>query len=223
MVPRRCDEPRIRGSSPQTCESLSSAPRATNSSLRWTIETNRPLLLDEISLELQPQPTVYFEAKSSGTFVMRYGSKNATTPKYDLEAERDNLAAKRTSRAEFFGPVQEMNTPALASSSSVSSQARAHGSQVDAQQFSYSRAIVAAHGGMLSVRLDPAVLAHSHGLDDLRILDASSRQVPYIIEHEAEPLAVELSAPPMADKDRPRELGSRYSAYRLRLPLAGLP
>ena len=183
---------------------------------------NPPLTVDDIAVELHAQPALYFEADKPGTFTMRYGSK-AAAPSYDLEAERAAIGTKAASIAKFMGAAEPLVASVPRPSSPVSSQALQHGSALDPKQFAYRRPILATNSGMLSLRLDATVLAHSGGLQDLRILDSNARQVPYIIEHESEPLLVELAARLLADKERPKSFSSRISAYSVRLPLGNLP
>jgi hypothetical protein len=91
---------------------------------------------------------------------------------------------------------------------------------VDATGFAYARGIAPGVGGLVSVRLDAAVLAHSRELADVRIADAQGRQVPYIVEREAEPLLIPLSPERVA---APPGVPARRSCLRVRLPYATLP
>ncbi|HEX6087037.1 MAG TPA: hypothetical protein VF266_21080, partial [Thermoanaerobaculia bacterium] len=89
------------------------------------------------------------------------------------------------------------------------------GSVIEREQFRVSRKVPDATG--LSVLLlDAHVLAHSNELRDLRLADAQGRQVPYLVEHRAEPLALQLALSARAAS------GSK-STYRIELPYANLP
>lgn len=184
---------------------------------------NPPLVVDQVTVELAAQPTLYFEAKSVGRFVMRYGRKTAEAPRYDLEVERERIALRQPALAAWAGPAAPLPLTAPTPSASTAGKDWSHGRVLDRGQFQYSRAIVGGTDGMVSVRLDAAVLAHSRDLGDLRILDAASRQVPYLMEHESEPLILDLTAQPTTTETRPTALDVRYSAYRVPLPYPGLP
>jgi hypothetical protein len=66
------------------------------------------------------------------------------------------------------------------------------------------------------------VLAHSHGLVDLRIAAADERQIPYLTESLGEPLAINLAELVMVADDSTPAPGHE-SRYRLTLPHADLP
>ena len=73
-----------------------------------------------------------------------------------------------------------------------------------------------------------AVLAHSAGASrsfaDVRVIDASDRQVPYLVERQSEPLSLDLElkplalVPPWLDSRR-----SKPSVYRVAWPFEHLP
>ncbi|MEA2601364.1 MAG: hypothetical protein QOF89_2356 [Acidobacteriota bacterium] len=87
-------------------------------------------------------------------------------------------------------------------------------------RFRYRREIPAAPPGLTVLGLDAAVLSHSRGLADLRIVDAQGRQVPYLLERRDEPLSLPLPAPTrQAKKGDPPSL----SRYRIALPYPSLP
>jgi hypothetical protein len=70
--------------------------------------------------------------------------------------------------------------------------------------------------GLTVLMLDAHVLAHSNALNDVRLADAEGRQVPYLVEHRAEPLTVKLALPA-------RGASGSKSVYRIELPYANLP
>jgi hypothetical protein len=70
-----------------------------------------------------------------------------------------------------------------------------------------------------ALQLDPAVLAGSRSLSDLRIVDGHSVQVPYIQESLGEPTILDLAEPVPV----PEQAGERQSAYRLTMPYGTLP
>ena len=77
--------------------------------------------------------------------------------------------------------------------------------------------------------LDAAVLAHSRGagrqFEDVRVVDDSGRQIPYLVEHLAEPLSLDLELTSFAGKAaelRSTE-GRHRSTYLAALPYPQLP
>jgi hypothetical protein len=91
------------------------------------------------------------------------------------------------------------------------------GPPIDRDSFRHSRSLQNSSRGLVVLPLDTDVLAHSHELADIRVVDAASRQVPYVVEHLDKPLKVNLAAPHRDET----ELG--LSRYRLRLPYETLP
>lgn len=97
------------------------------------------------------------------------------------------------------------------------------GPTVDPGEFAYVRTLPSGPPELVAVRLDAAVLAHSAfstagSFADLRIVDGSNRQLPYLLERLDEPLRVSLSLlPPRTSESHGR------SVYELKLPDAGLP
>ena len=98
------------------------------------------------------------------------------------------------------------------------------GARLDTSPFEYAREIAAGDAAFVSVRLDAAVLAHSAGPDgrfaDLRIVDGSNRQIPWLIEPGAEPFPIAVTfeqastrAPELRDTPERRQ-----SVYRIALP-----
>lgn len=83
-------------------------------------------------------------------------------------------------------------------------------------QFRVSRKLPAAPAGLTVLLLDAHVLARSNELADVRIADAEGRQVPYLVEERAEPLAVRLGVPE-------RVAEGRSSRYRLEMPYDAWP
>jgi hypothetical protein len=103
------------------------------------------------------------------------------------------------------------------------------GAPLDPALFAFQRAIPDGRPGAVALVVDPLILAHSRGpierFADVRILDDSHRQVPYVIEHRDDPLIVPLTAEradPPANSPR-FDKRSNWSSYRLRLPCANLP
>ena len=108
----------------------------------------------------------------------------------------------------------------------VAAQARA-GAPLDVHAFDYERSIPAGDSGLVAVRLDAAVLAHS-SRSDLRVATGDGRQIPYLLDRLEAPLVVRLAAPQriggtsVVERMGGTRAGAR-SRYRIRLPYAGLP
>jgi hypothetical protein len=102
------------------------------------------------------------------------------------------------------------------------------GAPVDRALFAYSRELSPSPGGLVVVPLDAHVLAHSRGrgrLADLRVVGDDSRQVPYVLEEDVEPLTVDVALEPRTDAPVLPGAGApagHRSAYTVRLPYAGL-
>jgi hypothetical protein len=170
-------------------------------------------------------PWIYLESNGD-SIVARYGNASLKPPTYDLEAVRQTLAIGMTpdatwgearARAEVENAV--MVVPALPTA----------GSTLDPGEFRYIRPIPSGNAGLITVPLDAPVLAHSRrtNFEDVRVLDASSRQVPYLVERASEPLSLDLTIEKVATI--PASIQSLVpsdrllSVYRVRLPHEGLP
>lgn len=89
------------------------------------------------------------------------------------------------------------------------------GAPIDREQYRFSRRIPDAPRGPAVLRLDVHALARSNQRD-LRIADASGRQVPYLLETSAESLMLKLAVPE-------RRSEGTSSVYRFDLPYSNLP
>jgi hypothetical protein len=187
---------------------------------------NPPLEIRSISAVFAEQPWIYFE--SDGTaLTARYGSPALISPRYDLEVMRDSLrngimavadaawgeARTRTAEEQASGPP-----PALPTA----------GASLDPALFGYLRNLPPGEAGLMALPLDAAVLAHSAGTPaafrDVRLIDASNRQVPYLVEHASEPLTLDLSFTRLLQP--PPALGSALSkptVYKVVFPFENLP
>ena len=93
------------------------------------------------------------------------------------------------------------------------------GSSIDPKPFRYSRKIPESPAGLTALLLDAAVLAHSRpDLADLRIVDNSNRQIPYLLERRQDVLALNLMFLP--EKAAP---SATQSHYQIALPFENLP
>jgi hypothetical protein len=90
------------------------------------------------------------------------------------------------------------------------------GAPVDRGDFRYARPLGAVPRGLVSLTLDVHVLARSRALQDVRIVDAKSNQVPYLVVPLQPPVLVKMAVP------RPTREG-KQSVYRFTLPYDTLP
>ncbi|HEX4965663.1 MAG TPA: DUF3999 family protein [Thermoanaerobaculia bacterium] len=177
---------------------------------------NPPLPLMGVTAELAPLPWIYFEAKDTAPLTARFGDRDASAPRYDLEALRDQVARFGTSAAHWgTGDVRELEREKVIAASPLP----ALGAPVDAAKFRYQREIPAA-SGLTALLLNAAVLSRSPGLADLRIADAQGRQVPYVLERLDEPLDLVL---PALVRQTKKDDAPSLSRYRVELPHPSLP
>ena len=183
-------------------------------------ESNPPLELLGVSVELEPLPWIYFESADAAPLTARFGAPRLRAPRYDLEAVRAS-AGQLPVAAAHWGPGRDLGPAPADDLSAESGQLPPGAARLDASGFRYAREIAPGSPGLIAVVVDAAMLAHSRDLSDVRIVDADGGQVPYVVEHLDEPLSVELDAlqpaPPQPDDRR------GVSRYRLQLPYADLP
>jgi len=181
-----------------------SAPEGRELDLVIEDGNNPPLTITAIRARLAPQPWIYFESSDGAPLHATYGNDIAS-PLYDLEASRPGVEKRDTAYATWGSSV----TP-----SKIAKQPQVDiplGGAIARDQFRVSRKLPEAPAGLTVLLLDAHVLARSNELADVRIADANGRQVPYLLEDRAEPLAVKLSVPE-------RTAEGRSSIYRLDLP-----
>lgn len=178
--------------------------------------SNPPLGLAGVTAELAPLPWIYFEFTGTAPLTARFGDPHLSSPRYDLEALRGQVARARTATARW-GEVRAREPQ---EKTVVASPLPALGAPVDPGKFHDRREIPAGPPGLTSLLLDAAVLSRSPGLADLRIADAQGHQVPYLVERRDEPLSLPLPALiRQARKGDPPAL----SRYRIELPYPSLP
>jgi hypothetical protein len=185
---------------------------------------NPPLDLKAVRAIFAQQPWIYFETPDGSQLTARFGNAKLAAPRYDLEAVRGSVEQKSPALA-AWGPVTTL-TPK--DSTGTPEQALGAfpvaGAQLEQQGFAYFRDIPAGKGGLTAVPLDPAVLAHTNGFEDLRIVDGQGQQIPYLLEKRDEPLPLGLRLEGDAAKLPPAVVPPRgKSAYRLSLPYSTLP
>lgn len=185
---------------------------------------NPPLDVTGVTAEFAELPWIFLEAPA-GPIVARYGNPLATRPSYDLEALRDSIDVRSVKDATWGEPRALVESaPAVTPAPMPQT-----GPVVDVELFTHSRAIPDGPAGLAAVVLDAGALAQSRGpsarFADVRILDASNRQVPYIVERLDEPLMIPLSL--QTSDPRLAELrtaqGPNRSAYLIKVPYASLP
>ena len=185
-------------------------PEGSELELRVQDGDNPGLELTDLKVELERQPWIYFEAANAAPLTAQCGDPRATAPRYDLEALRDRLPHTPVARAAWGALVAP---PAAGADASLDGGV---GAVLGLAGFRYQRALPTGPQGLTALALDAHVLACSKGLQDLRLLDTSGRQLPYLLEARDEPLAQELSWP----RGRTRE---HSTTYAVTLPQAGLP
>jgi hypothetical protein len=87
--------------------------------------------------------------------------------------------------------------------------------------FGYLRDMPPGAAGLVTLPLDAAVVAHS-GIDDLRVIDRNSQQIPYLLEKRDEPLIVDAA---VERRDLPSGVQAidRATSYFVRVPYTQLP
>jgi len=180
---------------------------------------NPPLELKTVTARFAPQPWIYFESPDGEPLRARYGASGLRAPFYDLEALRQPLGSEGLARGVHDARFGASRKVVVTSAEPALADAVGGGAKIDLRGFQNRRAVEQGPLGLNAVRLDPAVLAGSSRLDDLRIVDGLSIQVPYIQERLGEPTILDLpELLPM-----PEQADERQSAYRLTLPYASLP
>ncbi len=156
--------------------------------------SNAPLEVTGVSAVFDVLPWIYFEAPA-GRVTARYGNPTATRPQYNLEAARGSIKLMSLPEA-AWGAERPLTTVSVPDPASGSMDARI-GATIDTNLFTHRRSIPDGPAGLHALVMDAAVLAHSRGPDtrfaDVRIVDASNRQIPYLVERRDEPLVVDVS------------------------------
>lgn len=172
---------------------------------------NAPLALVEVAARFAPQPWIYFDTPSAAPLTARYGDPRLKAPRYDIEASRRFLENAKPATA-TWGKATAQTIAEAESDTAASLQ----GAAVDRGAFRVVRHVPTAPAGLAVLLLDADVLARSRDLADVRIVSASDRQVPYVVEKRDEPLVLPLA---LTRVDGPRGT----SVYRVKLPFATLP
>jgi Protein of unknown function (DUF3999) len=171
---------------------------------------NPPLVITAIEAKLAPLPWIWLESANGAPLTARYGDERLTAPSYDIEASRTSIARSNPPHARF-----DVSQPAP-SVTETTTIASFRGATLNRNDFRYARPIPAAPPGVTRLALDADVLARSRAVADVRLVDASDRQVPYIVENCAAPLVVPLRL-------GTRQADGTSSRYALDLPYDHLP
>ena len=181
---------------------------------------NPPLDLEAVTAVFAEMPWIYFEAPA-GPITARYGDPKLFAPRYDLEAARANLPASprraswRTQPPLTLAPIEE----GLAMPDT--------GSAMSTEGFEFVRDIPTGPAGLIALQMDIAAMAHSgrdpRRLRDVRILDRSGLQIPYLLEARDEPLISEARIERKALPDGLESPSPKVTSYRIHLPFENLP
>jgi hypothetical protein len=133
-----------------------------------------------------------------------------------------------TRRLAVIAVLAALNGTAVRAQTPAASIESERGAQLDTSGFRYQRPLARGDAGLVVLPLDAAVLAHSQGplrrFADVRIVDGSGAQIPYLLERRADRLSMDLqlrrASPQSAELQERR--GNR-SFYALTLPYANLP
>jgi hypothetical protein len=209
---------------------------ATGSVLEVRIEDGDSPALDELTFTaVVRQPVLVFalppgDAARQRTGVLRFGGGRAHRPRYDVATLRplvsgpgDDPAVRAALHA--FDPLATararlgtVRDNALFDAAPALAFAMRAGAPLDVRVYSHRRAIraPASADGLVRIRLERADLARLMAdLADLRVVDASGRQWPYLLDREGERGAVALApGPPGREEELTR--------YELGLPEAPL-
>lgn len=179
---------------------------------------NPPLDITGVTALFATLPYIYFESASADALTARFGGDRIAAPRYDLEAQRERVPSMKLAAA-HWGEIRE----GVATVTPTGAPLPAVGAPIDARAFRWRRTIPEGPNGLTAVALDAAVLAHSRRFDDLRIATRDGRQVPFLLERLAEPLALDLGPVEQAPSDRPRRTNEIRSLYRVKMPYGNLP
>ncbi len=202
------------------------APEGPDLELTVDDGSNPPLDLAGVTAVLAPLPWIYFEAASVEPLTARFGDPQATAPRYDLEAAREEIARRSAPPAlARWGEVKDREPQEKVTAASP---LPALGAPLDPTKFRYRRPVPTAPAGLTSLLMDAAVLSRSgENLVDLRLADAAGHQIPYLLEKRDEPLSLALPNLSRQARQEPQRRGEgdppTLSRYTLELPYPSLP
>jgi hypothetical protein len=197
-------------------------PEGTEIQLVIDDGSNPPLGIAAVSAEIADLPWIYFEAPA-GPVTARYGNPTLPPPQYDLEARRAAVDLDSVPEASWGDPRAGRGAATAPPPAAVPGR----GAQLEARAFQHRRRLAAEDPGLVALQLDAAVLAHSRGPDDgfadVRIVDAESYQIPYLVERRDEPLSIDLALRQGSTQVTSLREGGRRSLYAIAVPYADLP
>lgn len=174
--------------------------------------------LTQARARLSAPQTQLITATAAPVLTLYYGNAVTRPAVYDLERLRGSLTTvaaypMATLGAETANPRYRAPAPLAFVS--------ARGAAVEAGGWTHTRAFrITGNDDLYSLTIAASDVPHVQpGLDDLRVIDADNRQVPYIVEPVRDVARVPLV---LAPADSPRGL-ARTSAYRLAAPATGFP
>ena len=181
---------------------------------------NPPLELEAVTAVFAEMPWIYFESPP-GPIAVRYGNPKLTAPRYDLEAARANLPpspnrATWRSQPPVTRVTEEEGLPMPETGSALSTEG-----------FEFVRDIPAGRAGLIALQMDLAAMAHSgrapRRLRDVRIVEGSGLQVPYLLESRDEPLIADVKIERKGLPSGLEQPPAQVSSYQIHLPFKTLP
>lgn len=202
--------------------------RARGSSLRVEIEdADSPPLAGLSLVAVVTQPSLLFARPRAGSeLVLRFGGGRAHRPRYDLEGLRDALdrgargnLGNRWPRRAGEARLGEIRPNPVFDPAPALGFAMRPGPAVEAGEYSHRMSLraPASAEGALRLRLSPEVLAAARSdLGDLRVVDGTGRQWPFLLEEGAAREEIQLKI------EGPRRDGgkSRYELVPPASPVA---
>ena len=181
---------------------------------------NPPLELKGVTAVFAELPWIYFETQP-GIMTAKYGDPKLAAPRYDLEAARDTIPSAPAKA------VWRSEPPMTLVAEDDGLPMPETGSAIATTGFAYLREIPPGPGGLITVPLDAAVMAHSglssRRLKDLRVIDRAGLQIPYLLERRDEPLIIEAR---VERRDLPSDVkgpSGRLTSYLVSIPYSELP
>lgn len=182
---------------------------------------NPPLELTAVTAVFAELPWIYFEAAIPGPIVARFGDPRLAPPRYDLEAARATITSP-ANRA-----VWRPQSPVTLTVEDEGLPMPDTGSALATEGFGFARDIPQGSGGLISIPLDAAVMAHSgvspRSLRGIRVIDRAGLQVPYLLERRDEPLIVDAQIERHAWPQGIQPRSQNSTSYLVHLPHAELP
>jgi hypothetical protein len=182
---------------------------------------NPPLALEGVTAVYAELPWIYLETPEAGSIIARYGDPKLAAPRYDLEAARAIVPSAP------FRALWRPQPPITLAPEPEGLLMPDTGGALAAEGFGYVRDIPEGPAGLITVPLDAAVMAHSgiapRRLRDLRVVDRSNLQIPYLLELRDEPLMVDAILERRGLPSGVQAASTRASSYFVRVPYSPLP